>query len=1183
MKFWGKIAFIWILVWLASFFAFGQQQTPNLGLVIQTPPPMANNWSAIVNYDFQRIDSLVGPYAPNYRGNWSGSLTYSKGQFVTYPTSTGTVYMSLIDSNLNHNPSSTPLNWYAIANGSATGTVTSFAAPSAGWPSWLVPTVTNPSTTPSLGVVASSIPFSALANLSANQLLGSLAGGAPGGLSVPDCHTSGVSALIWTAATGFSCNSISSGTTVNINGSPVSNPNLNGSSPSPDASFIAAAFKVSGSNAIVQVPYGTNSAKGALACDGTTTTCSGGVVTATASASGVQYNASSTLYLFGGPDSIVGDDSHIYGTKFTVSSFSCNTGVGGVYTCTVNTSSAHGLTVATWVTPEAQMTGWPGVPSPFAAWSTPYDLFQITAVPTSTSLQFTTTWASVSGISGSGGTIEDASYFMPVLTSKEPFFNGHGSIDWALPIGSTIASLNSNYSTVIHPRLVAWQVANPGAKMYLIVTGGRNDLQACTSNATLETDLLAIAANAHTDGAEVIFNTITPSTWNNSNIGCLNVYYNAWDLNNWAKAQLKVNATITGQYFDHIVDQYGIMNNLKSLFLASAGGLNDIGRAAYAKQMNNAMSSQDSVYTGFPDFIAAGPPTGGTFTTDGSPVFVNSDDASSFGLSVWSHAKAPLMGWTGGQVQLYTIANSPCIGQTSTYQLALKQCLFDPGSNGVLKRTSGNVTAVAGFADIVAMWASGSCSSGYLKFDGTCSTPSGSGGTVTYTTSATASSGDAGKLVIMNCASACSYTLPASQPSTTWFANITTQGSSSATIVLGGADTFNGTTSVPVLNKFRLMKVYANSAVATDYSGEAPLHAGTNITFTPTANQFDVAAAGGGSGTNVNINAGSTLATSQQDGILPYICADSSGSGTAQTCTTTTAFTVTSGNCFVYKTTTANTGTGLTVNANSLGAKSVAIPGSSGWTTTLTVGIIPANKPLTLCYDGTNLNAQQTGTLPSSGATTLYQIDNFVSKTVPGFSLGWTSATAGSGTSITTQQSNTFPGHAGVIKLDSGTTSAGWQMLSLGNDSAGAGPFNFDGSSGIQSFTAEVLVPTMGNLIARFGVTYRTNMFDTRYIDFACLSSNAVPTDWYYETFDGTTLTSTDSGISCNNAWHQLEIKTNNTSATFYIDGTSVGTGTAPGTTGMIMAFAVQSTASSTNRFIDVDWAAVSTQISNIQ
>jgi hypothetical protein len=52
--------------------------------------------------------------------------------------------------------------WSAFSGGS----VTSFAAPSGSWPSWLVPTVTNASSTPSLAVAASAIPNSALANSS---------------------------------------------------------------------------------------------------------------------------------------------------------------------------------------------------------------------------------------------------------------------------------------------------------------------------------------------------------------------------------------------------------------------------------------------------------------------------------------------------------------------------------------------------------------------------------------------------------------------------------------------------------------------------------------------------------------------------------------------------------------------------------------------------------------------------------------------------------------------------------------------------------------------------------------------------------------------------------------------------------------------------------------------------------
>jgi hypothetical protein len=103
-------------------------------------------------------------------------------------------------------------------------------------------------------------------------------------------------------------------------------------------------------------------------------------------------------------------------------------------------------------------------------------------------------------------------------------------------------------------------------------------------------------------------------------------------------------------------------------------------------------------------------------------------------------------------------------------------------------------------------------------------------------------------------------------------------------------------------------------------------------------------------------------------------CPDTSGSGTAQVCNTPVTFSVVTGSCFTYTTTTTNSGTGLTVNINSLGAKSVAIPGLSGFTTTLTAGIIPANKPQLLCYDGTNLDDMQTGTVSASGGSGAYTL-----------------------------------------------------------------------------------------------------------------------------------------------------------------------------------------------------------------
>jgi len=101
---------------------------------------------------------------------------------------------------------------------------------------------------------------------------------------------------------------------------------------------------------------------------------------------------------------------------------------------------------------------------------------------------------------------------------------------------------------------------------------------------------------------------------------------------------------------------------------------------------------------------------------------------------------------------------------------------------------------------------------------------------------------------------------------------------------------------------------------------------------------------------------------------MPLLAADTSGSGTAQSANTIPVFTPQSGNCIIYTTTTTNSSTGLTVNINSLGAKSVAVAGTSGYTTTLTTSphSIPASTPIPLCYNGTQWGAVQNGLLPTA-------------------------------------------------------------------------------------------------------------------------------------------------------------------------------------------------------------------------
>ena len=95
-------------------------------------------------------------------------------------------------------------------------------------------------------------------------------------------------------------------------------------------------------------------------------------------------------------------------------------------------------------------------------------------------------------------------------------------------------------------------------------------------------------------------------------------------------------------------------------------------------------------------------------------------------------------------------------------------------------------------------------------------------------------------------------------------------------------------------------------------------------------------------------------------------CPDTSASGTAQVCNTTPTFTPVAGSCVTYTTTTANTGAGLTLNVNSLGAKSVAKWQGS---TTLSANDVLANKEVLACYDGTTWELATIGNAPGGAVS----------------------------------------------------------------------------------------------------------------------------------------------------------------------------------------------------------------------
>lgn len=294
----------------------------------------------------------------------------------------------------------------------------------------------------------------------------------------------------------------------------------------------------------------------------------------------------------------------------------------------------------------------------------------------------------------------------------------------------------------------------------------------------------------------------------------------------------------------------------------------------------------------------------------------------------------------------------------------------------------------------------------------------------------------------------------------------------------------------------------------------------------------------------IGTNSSKQLAASTaHDLSVPVECSDVSGSGTAQSCSSAPTFTPASGDRIRYTTTTANTGTGLTINVNSLGAKSVAIPGSSGWTTTLTAGIIPANTWLDLTYTGTNWNVVQTGTATSGGGGAGAYVNGFnCSGTSPGCAMGTLEDTNGN-PSLTTTTAASSVNYLNVTDAATGTSpilSAAGSDTNVGLtiEGQGTGAMFLQNSAGTAYFnitTAGVL-----NLDAESGQLVSVNNNGTGY--FRVLGSSSASDKLQQLMYNNASPTADAWELLNSNSAVMISIGTGgNATITAGIAGTSAG------------------------------------------
>ena len=719
------------------------------------------------------------------------------------------------------------------------------------------------------------------------------------------------------------------GTSVYVNGSLVNEPNFNGTTPSADSGYTAATWKPSGSDVIVEVPTNGN----------------------------VSPNAT---FAFTGI-SINDDDAHVIEpTAIALSGYICDGS-----TCTITSSTAHGFSAGDWVNMREATdfaTSNSAMPS-YETLGTGYTLFKVITAPTTTSFTFAYTAASPT-CSTSCGSAYLANYNLPFAVWINLGKPGTPVVSLSNPV--TIVGSATNYTSLFHS--ISPAVTNkPG---YLIINNGSNDVRSGSTAATVETAYTSIFEQAHADGWIVVVGSDT--AFNDSEIYYSNVYKNEYLLMDWLKLQAKTEATAaSGAYWDLFVDVGSVVNDSgdTALVASSNSGLGPSGAALAASRTAQVVATnQSSPISNYPIRNGRGgkvvfQPSGGDNPID-SFVFYTPDHAHTYMAMNYN----VLGTYFSLPVEIDGVAGGTTRSAFTVYNTSTDSNIYSPEAK--VSQSHSNISSDITRNNIRARIEETNSAFGFdygLNYSST-----------TKSLDAAYVHMDSSTYDVYHATSDSRICMGV--PTVQYIDGVTPQQGcpTSKYFTVGPSGQFYWTTDgypgIVGASSGSYLKADGTgygtpSAGITSVAGSSPIVASTSGTAVTVSCPTCGVSTGG---TAVALNSASSLGTLAITGYMPQVCADTSGSGTAQSCTTATSFTPQTGNCIVYSTTTANSSTALTLNINSLGAASVAVPSSSGWTTTLTASSsIPAGKPMHMCYDGTNWNASGTGYQAAGSGTTI--------------------------------------------------------------------------------------------------------------------------------------------------------------------------------------------------------------------
>lgn len=224
----------------------------------------------------------------------------------------------------------------------------------------------------------------------------------------------------------------------------------------------------------------------------------------------------------------------------------------------------------------------------------------------------------------------------PSQASQMEYMSGHGTMYNQSIAGTTIAAIDSAYSTLLHPYVNAnsWVIITP--------TGNEWGGTGCPSAESVEPSYQSVWAKIHADGGRVL--ELTPTGTAAATLYCSAAPAIYQALNTWMRAQggNSTNAA-SGQYWDKVITADAIIaNNADGQLIqqsgALAGHLTPGGARLVAEAVNASLAGKVSivgvnVHDAFAPSSLCGanniPCTNTSNTFSGTQIFVASDGANS--------------------------------------------------------------------------------------------------------------------------------------------------------------------------------------------------------------------------------------------------------------------------------------------------------------------------------------------------------------------------------------------------------------------------------------------------------------------------------------------------------------------------------------------------------------------------